>query len=70
MDHHDDAHPSDTRSGRPEGSSAVLFVLCAVLLLAGFAVMAFGFDHASGGLFALGIVLSGLAFLIPMTRSS
>jgi hypothetical protein len=44
----------------------LLFVLCFVLFLGGFWLMAISFSHDSGMLFGLGLLASGLSFVIPM----
>lgn len=47
------------------GAAAAWFVLMA-LLLAGFALMGASFAQDNGLVFAAGLVVSGLAFLIPL----
>lgn len=53
---------------RPAASGVLLGVLCLALMIGGFVVLMVGFDLKSGALFGAGIVVWGLAFLIPMTR--
>ncbi|MDT0164826.1 hypothetical protein Q9R32_04585 [Actinotalea sp. AC32] len=53
---------------RPAASGVLLAVLCIALMIGGFVALMVGFDLESGPLYAAGIVLWGLAFLIPMSR--
>ncbi|WP_225754437.1 hypothetical protein [Actinotalea sp. Marseille-Q4924] len=55
---------------RPAPSGVLTFALCFLLFLGALALMGFGFDQASGALFAAGLVLGSLAFAIPMTSRS
>ncbi|EYR64476.1 hypothetical protein N866_10630 [Actinotalea ferrariae CF5-4] len=55
---------------RPAPSGVLTFALCLLLLLGAFALMAFGFDQASGALFTVGLVLACAAFAIPMSARS
>lgn len=60
---------SDEQPPPPAPARAALFVLCMLLLLGGFALMATSVGAGSGPLFVLGIVTSGLAFFLPLSRS-
>lgn len=60
---------SDEQPPPPAPARAAFFVLCLLLLLGGFALMAAGVDGGSGPLFVGGILTSGLAFFLPLTRS-
>lgn len=56
-------------TGRPASAGPLVFVLCFVLLVAGFWAMAVSFDMENGLVFTGGLVLASLAFLIPLVRA-
>ena len=72
--HADSLRPDDRRSAagpddapeRTPASGPLLFVPFLVLMLVGFWLMSVAFDMASAWLFGAGIVVAGLAFLIPL----
>lgn len=61
--------PEDHRTSAPP-SGAILFVLCFALLIVGFVLMGMAFNDGNGFLFGLGILLSGVAFMIPISLGS
>lgn len=63
MSENDDTY--STPGHGPVATGPLTFVLCLVLFLGGFWLMAASFDHDSGWMFGLGILASGLAFIIP-----
>lgn len=64
-DRSDDWREAQNTAGAHPGS-AVAWVGLMVLLLGGLALMGAAFAHASGGMFAGGIALAGLAFVVPL----
>lgn len=67
---HDADHIGDHRfTDRPASAGPLVFVLCFVLMLAGFWTMAVSFDLENGLVFSGGLLLAGLAFLIPLARA-
>lgn len=52
----------------PAAGRVALAVLCLALLLGGFYLMGYAFDHASSVLFTLGILVSGSSFFLGMHR--
>jgi hypothetical protein len=65
----DDLRLSADQPPPPAPARAAFFVLCLLLLLGGFALMALGVDSGSGPVFVGGILTSGLAFFLPLTRT-
>ena len=54
-------------SSAPAGALAVVtFVLCFALFVGGLVVMSLGYDASSALLFTAGLVVSSLAFLLPL----
>jgi hypothetical protein len=52
----------------PAAGRVLLFALCFAMLLGGFYLMGWAFDHASITLFSVGIALSGGGFFLAMHR--
>lgn len=69
VEHDDDAYVADAYTTHPAPIRVVLYLVCLVLMLGGFWLMALGMDQDSGLLFGGGIVASGLAFALPMRES-
>ncbi len=63
MSEHDENPPT---SPGPVATGPLVFALCLALLVGGFVLMGVSFDHGSGALFLLGLLASGLAFLVPI----
>jgi amino acid permease len=61
-------HQRDDLKDVPPGraGSAVLFVVCAVLLLASFWSMAYSFEIGSAPLFVVGLAAASASFFVPM----
>ncbi len=62
------SHQNDELKDVPPGraGSAVLFVLCFAIMVAGFSLMSFAFELGSPLLFAGGLAVSCASFYIPM----
>ena len=56
-------------TGRPASAGPLVFLFCLLLMLAGFWIMAISFDLENGLVFSGGLLLAGVAFLIPMVRA-
>ncbi len=61
-------HQRDDLKDVPPGraGSAVLFLVCTAVFLAGFWAMAFGFEIGSAVVFSGGLLASCAAFFVPM----
>lgn len=58
--------PSDEQAPGPAGARPLIFLLCFALFAGGIYLMSHGADVGSGVLFSVGLLASGLAFLIPI----
>ncbi|GEN79063.1 hypothetical protein [Actinotalea fermentans] len=61
----DDWHRTQNTAGKQPGAVVLWLVLMAALL-GGFALMGASFALGNGVVFAAGLLLSGLAFLVPL----
>jgi uncharacterized membrane protein YiaA len=59
---------SQEQPDRPAPARVALFVLCMLLLLAGFWLMGVGVDNASITFFLVGVAFSGMAFFLALHR--
>ena len=63
---HPDLHEHTSRDGAP-AAGPLLFIPFVVLFLVGLWLLGYGFDQDSGLLFCLGLLLAGVAFLVPLS---
>ena len=61
----DDWHRTQNTAGSQPGA-VVLWLVLVVALLGGFGLMGASFAQGNGVLFSAGLLLSGLAFLVPL----
>ncbi|WP_149203381.1 hypothetical protein [Actinotalea subterranea] len=61
-----DYEDDDAYTTHPEPTRVVMFLVCLAALLAGFWLMGSGVTNGNGLVFAGGLLVSGIAFGIPM----
>ncbi|MCL3861839.1 hypothetical protein [Actinotalea sp. K2] len=66
MSEHDLTDRQPVTGTHPPTSGVLLFVMCAVLLVGGFYLMALSVEIDSGLLFLVGLGVSSLGFLLPL----
>lgn len=61
-----DRTPAAESTAPPGALGVVMFVVCFAMFVGGLVLMGIGFDQASWALFSVGMLASGLAFVIPI----